>query len=441
MPNVVRFVLSSARTLDVPGAGTFYLGVLDVDANDLKLVARTRYRVQAYGAVEVGIVDSATPYPSLPSARSLVVPPYATRLGVPTVAALGDSITQNGNMPLDPVHQHPIPAYSQNGQHYMLWAQLLSGSRFRYIGAAATGGYTPAQIRAVHLPQVLAARPTYCVVLTGQNDPADLANIVGTWQDLLDAGIVPVICSLTANSTSLLHIKVNLTAALWAQRHGVPFVDIHKATVEPTDGSLKAAYAGDSIHPNEAGAKAMGQAVADVMTKVIPTSAVDGLLPQHNNDDVGQIGYNPIFLEDWSEPLQPLAPFTGTYSTVTGIPGRVFTLTSLNTGEGVGAMFLQTEIIAGHRYQIAAKIGANVESAGGWWSIRCLDATDGALDAFTGSLYRDVPMGTPYLAEFVAPTPVPHVSHRLDFGVGGAVGAQLSIAQVVVRDLTALGVA
>lgn len=77
MANVVRFTLSTARDLNIPGAGYFSDGVLDVDANNLHLVARTRYLVKPYGAVEVGIVDSATPPPTLPAVPGPAAPdPY-----------------------------------------------------------------------------------------------------------------------------------------------------------------------------------------------------------------------------------------------------------------------------------------------------------------------------------------------------------------------------
>lgn len=67
MANVVRFTLDTVRTLYVPGAGTFVNGVLDVDANNLALLTRTRYLVQPYRAVEIGIVDSGAPVPTLPA--------------------------------------------------------------------------------------------------------------------------------------------------------------------------------------------------------------------------------------------------------------------------------------------------------------------------------------------------------------------------------------
>jgi hypothetical protein len=75
--NVVRFTLSTARDLHVPGAGAFIDGVLDVDANDLELVSRTRFLVQPFRAVEIGIVDSATPPPTLPAVPGPPAPdPY-----------------------------------------------------------------------------------------------------------------------------------------------------------------------------------------------------------------------------------------------------------------------------------------------------------------------------------------------------------------------------
>lgn len=77
MPNVVRFTLPTARTLKIPGAGSFLAGVLDVDANNLSLVTRTRYLVKPYGAIEVGIVPAGTAPPALPAVPAAPNPdPY-----------------------------------------------------------------------------------------------------------------------------------------------------------------------------------------------------------------------------------------------------------------------------------------------------------------------------------------------------------------------------
>lgn len=67
MANVLRFTLPTARDLNIAGVGNFEDGVLDVPVNDLEAMSRARYRVQPYGAVEVGIVAEGTAAPTLPA--------------------------------------------------------------------------------------------------------------------------------------------------------------------------------------------------------------------------------------------------------------------------------------------------------------------------------------------------------------------------------------
>ena len=77
MANVVRFALDTARNIEISGVGWFREGVLDVDANNLMLVARARFLVQPYRAVEIGIVDEFTPRPTLPAIPMPAAPdPY-----------------------------------------------------------------------------------------------------------------------------------------------------------------------------------------------------------------------------------------------------------------------------------------------------------------------------------------------------------------------------
>jgi hypothetical protein len=65
---VARFALPTAQTFTLAGVGEFIDGILDVDANNLRLVTRARYLVKPYRAVDLGIVDSSTPKPVLPAA-------------------------------------------------------------------------------------------------------------------------------------------------------------------------------------------------------------------------------------------------------------------------------------------------------------------------------------------------------------------------------------
>src|SRR4051812_9473653 len=88
MPYVVRFALSTAKTLYVPGAGTFIEGILDVDANNIALLTKTRYLVQPYRAVELGPVDASTPKPTLPAVPGPPAPdPYPQYLTAAEAAA------------------------------------------------------------------------------------------------------------------------------------------------------------------------------------------------------------------------------------------------------------------------------------------------------------------------------------------------------------------
>jgi hypothetical protein len=93
MPDVVRFALSTERELYVPGLGRFDQGILDIPADNAPLLTRARYLLSAFRAVELGTVDSTTPYPDLPATgpgEELAdpYPQYLTEQDVPTSAAL-----------------------------------------------------------------------------------------------------------------------------------------------------------------------------------------------------------------------------------------------------------------------------------------------------------------------------------------------------------------
>jgi hypothetical protein len=67
VPNVVRFALPTERDLYVSGLGNFHSGILDVPADDAEMLTRARYLIRPYGAIELGVTDSTTPYPDLPA--------------------------------------------------------------------------------------------------------------------------------------------------------------------------------------------------------------------------------------------------------------------------------------------------------------------------------------------------------------------------------------
>lgn len=100
MPNVVRFVLDSARDLYVPGVGQFVAGVHDVDADNIKAIGRARFLVQPFRAIEIGVVDSETPPPNLPPAPEDIVSipdPYAQYLLPGELAPAMATVAQGDN--------------------------------------------------------------------------------------------------------------------------------------------------------------------------------------------------------------------------------------------------------------------------------------------------------------------------------------------------------
>jgi hypothetical protein len=100
MPDVVRFALDTERELYVPGLGRFNQGILDIPAGNAALLARARYLLTAYRAVELGTVDETTPYPDLPAVGpgAELADPYPQYLTDPEAKTVYAS---RGGAPLD----------------------------------------------------------------------------------------------------------------------------------------------------------------------------------------------------------------------------------------------------------------------------------------------------------------------------------------------------
>lgn len=158
MPNVVRFTLPDARSLHVSGAGQFVAGVLDVDANDLDLVVRTRYLAGPYGAVEIGVVDSATPKPSLPAVPAAPNPdPYPQYPTIDEIVASAEVKAAFGYLASQAltVGQETIPRLLANAT-----AVATGTGSLRLTFFTARKSETVASIRTLSGAQAAAATPT-----------------------------------------------------------------------------------------------------------------------------------------------------------------------------------------------------------------------------------------------------------------------------------------
>ncbi|HDJ1441589.1 TPA: prophage tail fiber N-terminal domain-containing protein [Serratia rubidaea] len=238
--------------------------------------------------------------------------PLTTQRGaLPNDAAVtGDSISQFGLAASQPNAKGKIYGPLVNAQCWAAWAMLFTGGRFRYAGTYATGGYTAAEILATHIPRVIAAKPTFCIVLAGRNDVVKRLNfeqvtrpvLTKIYSKLRRAGIIPVVCSMSAQSFNtpdqdVLRYKINAFNRAYAAKYGLPFVDLHAATTDPLTGQWLPGYNQDASHPWPVAAKVMGKAVADAMNEwmapTTPRKAISVTTPETSDNLLA----NPLFID------------------------------------------------------------------------------------------------------------------------------------------------
>lgn len=201
------------------------------------------------------------------------------------VFAIGDSITAYGVAWSGANATGTSYAPCLNDQSWQEWASLFTNGQIRLSGVSATGGYTVTQVKNTHLPVAIAANSTFCIVMCGRNDIVQGINIdtvtipafKSIFLQLRQAGIMPVVCTMSAQGNSgsttqrTAEHQLNSWLRAYAKAKSLPFVDLHRYTVDPLTGDWISGYNQDVSHPNGTGAKAMGQAVVDGLKEwVIP---------------------------------------------------------------------------------------------------------------------------------------------------------------------------
>ncbi|WP_442801411.1 GDSL-type esterase/lipase family protein [Serratia rubidaea] len=229
----------------------------------------------------------------------------------------GDSINEFGLAFSGPNATGFSYAPCVNAQCWSAWAMLQTGAQYKYSGMEAKGGYTAAQILTTRIPKIIAAKPTFCVVMVGRNDVVqrlDFENetkpaMLQIFRQLRYAGIIPVICTMSAQSNNtdeqnVLRYKINALCRAYAAKYGLPLVDLHAATTDPTTGEWYAGYNQtkpdgtlDPSHPTPLGAKVMGEALAEVLNKWLspttPRKAASISTPEASDNKLP----NPLFVE------------------------------------------------------------------------------------------------------------------------------------------------
>jgi len=202
---------------------------------------------------------------------------------------IGDSITAFSyatSAAADNNNRNESPTHC--AQSWPMWATMQSKGRLMFKGLSATGGFLTSQILATHVPRAIAAKPTFCVVLAGRNDVVynysidfSISNLTAIYDRLRKAGIIPVLCSMcaqTGNTTTqqTLRYQINEFIRAYADKYQLPFVDMHEATTDPATGGWydTPMMHIDWSHPTGAGAKVMGARLVEAMTPWIRNSRV-----------------------------------------------------------------------------------------------------------------------------------------------------------------------
>ena len=268
---------------------------------------------------------------------------------------IGDSITaftETTSGAYNDTNRNEKPCVCDQG--WPMWAEAFSDGVIKVAGVSATGGFRADQILSTHVPVAIAAKPSFCVVLAGRNNVVQNYTLAATieplgriYQRLRQNGIVPVLCSMSAqtgntDAQNQLRYQVNEWIRAYADRYSLPFVDMHTATTDPVTGDWYAGLNYDVSHPNGAGAKLMGQCLVDAMKgwvkPVKARIAANHSTPAGSNNLIP----DPLFLNggpDW----QTVTAGTSTFTTDAAVKGNPWRLVG-------GRKYLTLNVDAGARY-------------------------------------------------------------------------------------------
>ncbi|CAI2527286.1 Uncharacterised protein [Serratia ficaria] len=296
----------------------------------------------------------------------------------------GDSINEFGLAFSGPNATGVSYAPCVNAQCWSAWAMLKTGAQYKYSGMAAKGGYTASQILAARIPKIIAAKPTFCIVMVGRNDVVQLLDfeeetkpaILQIYRQLRYAGILPVICTMSAQSgntdaQNVLRYQINALCRAYAAKYSLPLVDLHAATTDPNTGEWYAGYNQtkpdgtlDPSHPTPLGAKAMGEALAEVLrqwlTPTTPRKAVSISTPESSDNKLP----NPLFTEhSGGIPSGWVVDSYGTFSVVDepGIVGNAFVMSG--AGSSIASAHRTIPVVAGQKYGFGVDVSITANAS------------------------------------------------------------------------------
>ncbi|MCU5775138.1 GDSL-type esterase/lipase family protein [Erwiniaceae bacterium BAC15a-03b] len=298
---------------------------------------------------------------------------------------IGDSITaftETTSNDYNSTNRDQAPAVCAQG--WPVWGEMLSQGRILKTGISATGGFRADQILATHVPVAVAAKPKFCVVLAGRNNIVQIdsytyeqtiKSMASIYLTLRKAGITPVCCSMSAQSgntdaQNTMRYKLNEWIRAYAEKYSLPFVDMHKATTDPLTGEWYSGWNYDASHPTAIGAKAMGQALVDVMSLWVggtsPRMAESNTTPATSTNLIT----NPLFITT-SATNVPESWDVGTAGVVTlesnaAVKGSVLHLVSAN-GTNQASRSQTIAVTPGDVMEFSMKFKAGTETVNNAW--------------------------------------------------------------------------
>lgn len=442
LPDGKHVTKADPRFASLSGNYAFFESMINHADDDLVCIS----------AVGAGTGKTRTPW-NPPAASTATAPTVAAAVPLNSIMALGDSLSEVVS-PYDPAtgydSHNGLPSGGHSACDWLYQGNLLADSVMNVLGSAATAGYSAEQIRDIHLPTILAAKPTYCVVQAGANNaladgefPNSVFTVVeGICASLVAAGITPILATFppaTLQSLSQNEIdRMNAWASEYAHRNGYPLLDFYNALVDHSTGGYKAGYTTDDLHPSSLGSTAQALVVRDVIKK-ISTTGSRASLAGFNASGVAGSAANPLLAPADGEPNRPDGWYimgSPTLSlTASPIAGNELTVSKVS--ENVGMFANDIECVEGDIWDFCCRITAT-PGATGTYSVGILDQTGGNFVANAYDHRLPIPGGA--ILHWRGRTPAGVTKLRAYFGLGTGSGAQVKISQVTLRNLTAKGI-
>lgn len=345
---------------------------------------------------------------------------------------IGDSITANGM----------VSAGIYNEVSQLLWAAFSSSGALAPGGVSGTGGFTATQVQTTHLPVALASNAPAVLVLAGTNDTTAATAITALramYTAIAASGKQPIAATIpprVSNRTET--TKLNAFIRRYALLNGIPMVDFHAVLCDPATGDYLSGLSGDSVHPNLAGVKIMGQAMA---TSLVPSRAP--FAPQVCTDNADGVFANGCFLASSSGVPTGFVP-GGTGSAVSSIITGDATIVGnwwqLAKASGTGTDFYSAGLLTvtpGDIIGFGFKVQYPVFGAGSYLDVSLIDSSSSL--RFVG-IKISAQVSATGIVTLLTPVPAGTTSILMSAVLNyGAAAATVKLAQMSVVNYTALG--